>query len=82
MDREEQEENEMKTISLKAEQVIKGLIDGNIQNHESTDSTSTWFVLKYENQEFDITLSSKTDRQVVIHYFYSKIMELEMQNES
>ena len=37
--------------------------------------------MKYENQEFDITLSERTDIQVVIEYFYQQIMKLERPNE-
>ena len=67
----------------KYEQIIKGLIHPNITAHESTDSTSIWFGLKYENQEFSIILSSRTDIQFVIDYFYQEIMKLErMHNEN
>ena len=71
----------MNDISNKAEQIIKGLIDANIEAHESTSSTSTCFVLKYENQEFDITLHKSTDKQGLICYFYHQIIKLEFPNE-
>jgi hypothetical protein len=73
----------MNGISNKAEQIIKGLIDANLKIGFGTHTgmNSTLYFLKYENQEFDITLHRDTKRQVIIDYFYQQIIKLEFPNE-